>query len=151
MRLRCPRVVSGDPTWRYGGMEVGRMLCRVAMKALGIAAAAGIAIAPFLVLAPVAHAYPCTAQMTPQQYTACINGPAPAALPRQTQAPPPPTAVPVQPPKITPKAPGAPRNASLVTPPKGLDASPQAVTAAKSAPAARIDPANPPKPPRADF
>jgi hypothetical protein len=126
------------------------MFRRVAMKALGVAAAAGIAIAPFLVLAPVAHAYPCTAQMTPQQYTACINGPAPAALPRQTQAPPPPTAVPVQPPKITPKAPGAPRNASLVTPPKGLDASPQAVTAAKSAPAARINPADPPKPPQAD-
>jgi hypothetical protein len=126
------------------------MFRRVAMKALGVAAAAGIAIAPFLVLAPVAHAYPCTAQMTPQQYTACINGPAPAALPRQTQAPPPPTAVPVQPPKITPKAPGAPRNASLVTPPKGLDASPQAVTAAKSAPAARINPADPPTPPQAD-
>jgi len=127
------------------------MLCRVAMKALGVAAAAGIAFAPFLVLAPVAHAYPCTAQMTPQQYTACINGPAPAALPRETQAPPPPAAMPVQTPKINPKAPGAPRNASLVTPPKGLDASPQAVTAAKSAPAARIDPANPPKPPQADF
>jgi hypothetical protein len=127
------------------------MLCRVAMKALGVAAAAGIAFAPFLVLAPVAHAYPCTAQMTPQQYTACINGPAPTALPGQIQAPPPPTAVPVQTPKINPKAPGAPRNASLVTPPKGLDASQQAVTAAKSAPAARINPANPPKPPQADF
>jgi hypothetical protein len=127
------------------------MFWRVAVKALGGAAAAGIAFAPFLVLAPVAHAYPCTAQMTPQQYTACINGPAPAALPRQTQAPPPPTAVPVQTPKINPKAPGAPRNASLVTPPKGLDASPQAVTAAKSAPAARINPADPPKPPQADF
>jgi hypothetical protein len=117
------------------------MFCRVAMKALGVAAPAGIAFAPFLVLAPVAHAYPCTAQMTPQQYRACINGPAPAALPRQTQAPPPPTAVPVQTPKINPKAPGAPRNASLVTPPKGLDASPQAVTAAKAAPATRINPA----------
>jgi hypothetical protein len=57
----------------------------------------------------------------------------------------------VQTPKINPKAPGAARNASLVTPPKGLDASPRAVTAAKSAPAARINPANPPKPPQADF
>jgi hypothetical protein len=127
------------------------MFCPLAMKALGMAAAAGIAFAPFLVLAPVAHAYPCTAQMTPQQYRACINGPAPVALPRQTQAPPFPTAVPVQTPKISPKAPGAPRNASLVTPPKGLDASPQAATAAKSAPAVRINPANPPKPPQADF
>jgi hypothetical protein len=117
------------------------MFCRVAMKALGVAAPAGIAFAPFLVLAPVAHAYPCTAQMTPQQYRACVNGPAPAAPPRQTQAPPPPTAVPVQTPKINPKASGAPRNASLVTPPKGLDASPQAVTAAKAAPATRINPA----------
>jgi hypothetical protein len=127
------------------------MFCRIAMKALGVAAAAGIAFAPFLVLAPVAHAYPCTAQMTPQLSGACINGPAPAALPRQTQASPPPTAVPVQTPKINPKAPGAPRNASVVTPPKGLDAPPQAVRAAKSAPAARINPANPPKPPQVDF
>jgi hypothetical protein len=127
------------------------MFCRVAMKTLGAAAAVGIAFAPFLVLAPVAHADPCTARMTPQQYKACVNGPAPAAPPRQTQAPPPPTAVPVQTPKINPEAPRAPRNASLVTPPKGLDASPQAVTAAKSAPEARINPANPLMPPQADF
>src|ERR1700758_1520584 len=103
MRLRCPRVVSGDPTWRYGGMEVGRMLCRVAMKALGVAAAARVAFVPFLVLAPVGNAYPCATQMASQQSRACINGPAPAALPRQTQAPPPPTEVPVQTPKINPK------------------------------------------------
>jgi hypothetical protein len=61
--------------------------------------------------------------------------------------PPPPSAVPVQTPKINPPAPGAPKHASLVKPPKGLDAPQQAVAAAKSAPATRIDPANPPPPP----
>jgi hypothetical protein len=62
-------------------------------------------------------------------------------------SPPPPSAIPVQTPKIDPPAPGAPRNASLVTPPKELDAPPQAVAAAKAAPATRINPATPPKPP----
>jgi hypothetical protein len=62
-------------------------------------------------------------------------------------SPPPPSAIPVQTPKIDPLAPGAPRNASLVTPPKELDAPPQAVAAAKAAPATRINPATPPKPP----
>ena len=66
--------------------------------------------------------------------------------------PPPPSAVPVETPKINPPAAGTPRNAALVTPPKGIDAPQQAVTAAKSAPAARINPAAPPKPPtQADF
>ncbi len=62
-------------------------------------------------------------------------------------SPPHPSTIPVQTPKINPPAPGAPRNASLVTPPKGLDASPQAVAAAKAAPAARINPTTPPPPP----
>jgi hypothetical protein len=60
--------------------------------------------------------------------------------------------VPVVTPKINPPGPGAPRNASLVTPPKGVDAPQQAVTAAKSAPATRVNPVTPPKPPtQADF
>jgi hypothetical protein len=42
--------------------------------------------------------------------------------------------------QIRTAGPGAPRNASLVTPPKGLDAPPQAVAAAKAAPATRINP-----------
>jgi hypothetical protein len=46
----------------------------------------------------------------------------------------------VQTPKIHPPAPEAPRNASLVTPPKQLDAPPQAVAAAKAAPATRVNP-----------
>ncbi len=62
-------------------------------------------------------------------------------------SPPPPSTIPVQTPKINPPAPGAPRNASLVAPPKGLDAPPQAVAAAKAAPATRINPASPPEPP----
>jgi hypothetical protein len=65
---------------------------------------------------------------------------------------PPPSTIAVQTPKINPLAPGAPTNASLVTPPKGLDAPPQAVAAAKAAPATRINPTAPPKPPtQVDF
>jgi hypothetical protein len=68
----------------------------------------------------------------------------PSVAPVQTPqvvppSPPPPSTIRVQTPTI-PAAPGAPRNASLVTPPKGLDASPQAVAAAKAAPATRINP-----------
>jgi hypothetical protein len=55
-------------------------------------------------------------------------------------SPAPPSTIPVQTPKINPVAPGAPRNASLVIPPKGLDAPPQAVAAAKAAPATRVNP-----------
>jgi hypothetical protein len=70
----------------------------------------------------------------------------------QIKPPPPPSAVPVQTPKINPPTPGAPRNASLVTPPKGLDASPEAIAVAKTAPAARVNPATPPNPPtQVDF
>ena len=69
------------------------------------------------------------------------------ADPAGQAAPPPPTTVPVQTPKINPPSPGAPRNAALVRPPKGLDAPQQAIAAAKAAPATRIEPAAPPKPP----
>ena len=54
-------------------------------------------------------------------------------------SPPPPSTTPVRTPKIPP-APGPPSNASLVPPPQGLDAPPQAVAAAKAAPATRINP-----------
>jgi hypothetical protein len=53
-------------------------------------------------------------------------------------SPPPPSRNPTQIPTV---APGAPRDASLVTAPKGLEASPQAVAAAKAAPATRSNPA----------
>lgn len=55
-------------------------------------------------------------------------------------SPPPPSTVAVQTPKIPPPAAGSPGNAPLVAPPKGLDASPQAVAAAKEAPATRVNP-----------
>jgi hypothetical protein len=73
----------------------------------------------------------------------------PSMTPVQTPPvkPPPPSALPVQTPKINPPAPGAAKHPALVKPPKGLDAPQQAVAAAKSAPATRIDPANPPPPP----
>lgn len=50
-------------------------------------------------------------------------------------------------PTINPQAPGSPSVTPLVAPPKGMDAPSQAVAAAKSAPAKRINPANPPQPP----
>nr|WP_231964173.1 hypothetical protein [Mycobacterium sp. E2699] len=62
-------------------------------------------------------------------------------------SPSPPTAVPAQTPKLNPGAGGVPRNAALVAPPKGLDASPQAVADARAAPATRINPASPLEPP----
>jgi hypothetical protein len=79
---------------------------------------------------------------------------APVTRPPQTpkinppsSPPPAPTTVPAQAPRTTHSSTGAPRTGALVPPPKGLDAPPQAVAAAKAAPATRIDPANPPKPP----
>ncbi|EID09122.1 hypothetical protein MXEN_20830 [Mycobacterium xenopi RIVM700367] len=68
----------------------------------------------------------------------------PSMTPMQTPqvippSPPPPSTVRVQAPQINPPAAGAPRNAPLVTPPKGLEAPPQAVAAAKAAPPTRIN------------
>jgi hypothetical protein len=80
---------------------------------------------------------------------------APAQIPELPPEPAPPSVAPVQTPQVvppsppppstprTPKinpAPGGPRYASLVAPPQGLDAPPQAVTAAKAAPATRVNP-----------
>lgn len=54
-------------------------------------------------------------------------------------------------PATTPVPVSAPPSAT-VAPPKGLDASPQDIAAAKAAPATQVDPANPPTPPtHADF
>ncbi|WP_156687724.1 hypothetical protein [Mycobacterium sp. Marseille-P9652] len=68
----------------------------------------------------------------------------PKAIP---PSPSPPSTVPVQSPRLNLGGAGVPKNASVVTPPKGLDAPPQAVADARGAPATRIDPANPPLPP----
>jgi hypothetical protein len=76
----------------------------------------------------------------------------PVQTPQVVPPPPPPSAVPVVTPKINPPAPGAPRNASVVAPPKGLDAPPEAIAAAKQVPPTRVNPATPPTPPtRVDF
>jgi hypothetical protein len=79
----------------------------------------------------------------------------PVQTPEPLPEPAPPSVTPVQtpqvvppspPPPSTPQAPkinpasGAPRYASLVAPPQGLDAAPQAVAAAKAAPATRVNP-----------
>jgi hypothetical protein len=137
-----------------------------------------IGVTPLIAAAPVSACYDMASCGCEQAGVGCPGGqqqapaPRPVQTPRRVQAPPtyapprvtpvqtpqapppppPPSAVPVQTPKINPPAPGAPTNASLVAPPKGLDATPQAVAAAKAAPAARIDPATPPKPPtQVDF
>lgn len=62
------------------------------------------------------------------------------AVPSVTEVVPSPSTIPAQTPKIKPMAPETPRNASAVTPPKGLDAPPQAIAAAKAAPATRVNP-----------
>jgi hypothetical protein len=70
---------------------------------------------------------------------------APATTPAQAPSPPfkAPATMPVQAPVTKP---------AVVAPPKGLGASPQAIAAAKAAPATQVDPANPPPPPtQVDF
>jgi hypothetical protein len=150
------------------------------MKALGIAAAAAMAFAPFAVPAitpGVVQAAPCAGPgSNPESCQHCMfyvtayntanvcneDRPRPAQAPPSAvptwEAPPLPALPeppPVQPPHAIPPSPppsspnptqipkagtGAPRDASLVTPPKGLDAPPEAVAAAKAAPATRINP-----------
>jgi hypothetical protein len=156
------------------------------MKAFAIAAAAGIALAPFSVAIStpgVAAAAPCAgAGSTPQrcQYCqflvgayhstnrSCFDDAPQHAQATPTREPPPvqvpsyepPITEPVQTPvarpptpstpalpTISPAGPHAPRNALALSAPKGLDASPEAIAAAKAAPAPRINPANPPVPP----
>lgn len=50
-------------------------------------------------------------------------------------------------PTINPAGPDAPKNISVVAPPRGLDPPSQAIAAAKVSPATRVNPADPPKPP----
>jgi hypothetical protein len=150
------------------------------MKALGIAAAAVIAFAPFSAVATalgVAQAAPCagpgsnpdscqrcmfyvtaynTANVCNEDKPHPVQAPPSSAPVQIPPMPPVPEAPPVQPPQVIPPSPPppspnpteipkvlpvAPRDAALVTPPMGLDASPQAVAAAKVAPATRINPA----------
>ncbi|OBF08079.1 hypothetical protein A5730_10125 [Mycobacterium sp. ACS4054] len=91
--------------------------------------------------------------------------PSPSEVPVQIPAipsyePPNPVPVPARPlvppnlppgnavPTISPAGPDAPRNVAVVAPPRGLDVPPQAVAAAKAAPPTRVNPADPPKPPK---
>lgn len=91
--------------------------------------------------------------------------PSPSEVPVQIPPLPtfqPPSTVPVQAPPLNPPnlppantvptigaaGPDASRNVSVVAPPRGLDVPPQAVAAAKAAPATRVNPADPPKPPQ---
>jgi hypothetical protein len=73
--------------------------------------------------------------------------PAPSVPRVVPPSPPPPSTVAVQTPKLPRLGPGAPGSAPVVAPPKRLDAPPQAVEAAKAAPATRINPARPLEPP----
>ena len=98
----------------------------------------------------------------------CDSAPAPRPAPSPTLAPvqipplnlppePPPSVVPTtaapptsvgpQTPTISPPGAGSPRVASVVPPPKGLDAPPPAVAAARAATATKINPGSPPPPP----
>ncbi len=90
--------------------------------------------------------------------------PPPSQAPvRVPEVPPyvPPSTVPVQAPPLIPPnlppantvptigaaGPDAPRNVPVVAPPRGLEPPPQAIATAKAAPATRVNPADPPKPP----
>ncbi|OBG81817.1 hypothetical protein [Mycobacterium sp. E3305] len=158
------------------------------LKALGIAAAAAVALAPVSVVATtigVAEAAPCAGggsnptscnwcqYLVAQYHTSNVCSQ--DAPPRRVQPPPspvqipevpayvPPSTVPVQAPPlipppnlppanalptINPPGPDASRNVSVVAPPRGLDVPAQAVAAAKAAPPTRVNPADPPKPPK---
>ncbi|OBH15595.1 hypothetical protein A9X03_22015 [Mycobacterium sp. E1715] len=158
------------------------------LKALGIAAAAAVALAPISVVATtigVAEAAPCAGggsnptscnwcqYLVAQYHTSNVCSQ--DAPPRRVQPPPspvqipevpayvPPSTVPVQAPPlipppnlppanalptINPPGPDASRNVSVVAPPRGLDVPAQAVAAAKAAPPTRVNPADPPKPPK---
>ncbi|OBH81032.1 hypothetical protein A5681_03135 [Mycobacterium scrofulaceum] len=157
-------------------------------KALGIAAAAAIALAPISSVATtigVADAAPCAGgganptscnwcqYLVAQYHTSNVCSQ--DAPPRRVQPPPSPVQVPVVPPyeppstvpvqapplipppnlppantlpTINPPGPDASRNVSVVAPPRGLDVPAQAVAAAKAAPPTRVNPADPPKPPK---
>jgi hypothetical protein len=87
------------------------------------------------------------AQAPPSSAPVQIPEPLPEpVLPRVTPAQTPQVVPPSPPPPSTPRtpkinpAPGAARYASLVAPPQGLDAPPQAIAAAKAAPATRVNP-----------
>jgi hypothetical protein len=94
---------------------------------------------------------------TPPRPAPAPSSTEPVRIPEPPPLPAPPSStrpipVPVQTPKINPPGPGAPRNVSVMSPPKKLDAPPQAVAAAKAAPVARLNPDDPPRPPtQADF
>ncbi|MCV7029655.1 hypothetical protein [Mycobacterium sherrisii] len=147
------------------------------MKAVKVAVAAAITLAPLsaIVSSGVAQASPCAgAGSNPVSCQHCLfyvqayhtanvcyapaprPAPAPSStVPIQIPEPPPvpppsstrPAPTPVQTPKINPSRPGTPRNISVVTPPKKLEAPAQAIAAAKAAPEARLNPADPPRPP----
>lgn len=94
---------------------------------------------------PVAPATSTLPQVAPPPWVPTIEAPVPPGSRPATQ-------VPVQTPKINPPSPGAPKTTLVVAPPKHVDAPPQAIAAAKAAPSARVDPANPPSPPsQVDF
>lgn len=132
------------------------------ITALGIGV---LAAGSFLVTPTVARAEPhpyCTwfRINKPMQYPYCEKAcdtqaaegkPCPSEVPATTS---PTTPAPVTTPALAPKSPPtgpAPTppvsKPAVVSPPKGLDAPPSAVEAAKNAPATRVDPANPPAPP----
>ncbi len=145
-----------------------------------VAAVAAIALTPLLTPSWRAHADPvsdyCNRAWAGKPYAnvtipacekECVQyslhcGEAATASPPQSRAPAqtpqapanaaPPSAAPVQAPTINPPGPAAPKNASPIKPPKRVQAPPDAVTAAKSAPAVRVDPAHPPaRPTQGDF
>ncbi len=150
------------------------------MKAVKIALATAITLAPLyavIVSSGVGQASPCVgAGSNPVSCQHCLfyvqayhtanvcyapaprPAPAPSStVPIQIPEPPPPTSTrpaptQVQTPKINPPGSQPPRTISVMTPPKKVEAPAQAIAAAKAAPEARLNPADPSRPPtQTDF
>jgi hypothetical protein len=128
-----------------------------------VAAVAAMSPTPLLLAASFeAHAAPCCTEGSGLDRMRCLTSP---GLPTECYMSP--TQVPATQPQVTTQAPATrpvqtpqapPTQAppqvnrpatqpAVVKPPKGLDAPPQAIATAKSAPATHVDPANPPAPP----
>ncbi|MGH3552830.1 MAG: hypothetical protein ACRDT5_09570 [Mycobacterium sp.] len=128
----------GDQCKQYAGDPVAASQCVI--KLCG--QMGGVAADECVITATVPTQAPITtpAQVNPSTTAASATTTPAQVNPSTTAAP---ITMPVQTPVTKP---------AVVPPPKGLDASPQAIAAAKAAPATQADPANPPPPPtQVDF
>jgi len=139
----APGVALAAPCVGDGSSPTACEHCRFYVNAYHTANVCDVNQPPRPAVPPPTRVPVATPEMPPEP--PIVPVPAPIVLP---PIPRPPTTTPAQAqtPKINPQA-GGPSNAALISPPKGLDAPPQAVAAAKAAPPTRVNPASPPEPP----